>query len=349
MDDIMLAAALHDLGPEVLRALDRAHLPGASPFGDGRSRSPKRTFTLGLEECRHIKAIDVSDVWPRFNLRRDGHCLRERLRALASTHLWFYVGVSRYLSQRWLGTPNWHWSAPSVGFPGHRRALGPNGRRLWETMIVLLYMPAGISVVEAAIVDWCSSSTRCRNAASGGGHYNPHSPGFLYILLSCAPASSTSPALPTSSCGPVSTSRRAGAIDNEVVVIEDGDSDEEIIVIGASKTARGDKIGSPGSLARTPLESPSTEALCDRNGSTGSMARAPLESQSTEAPRDRSRSLGSRARLRGSGSVREAGHERSDSSGPTDNADKPAVRSVWSRAIPTALPASHVGVHLAAP
>ncbi len=35
------------------------------------------------------------------------------------------------------------------------------------------------------VVRWCRSTLpECRNAARGGGHYSPHSPRFLYVLLS---------------------------------------------------------------------------------------------------------------------------------------------------------------------
>ncbi len=190
MDDSTLADALLNLSPEVVRALDKAPVPRPSLHGDGRSRSPKRTFALGLQEAKGVPAIDANCVWTRYNnSKTDRAALLHRIGDLVRFRRWHYIGVTRYVKQRWLGTEGWKRIRSTNGFPGHCRARSEDGRLLWEKMVLLVYTPVGVTEIEKDMVEFSLRAgifKGCRNAMDrpGGGHYSPHKPGFLYVLLS---------------------------------------------------------------------------------------------------------------------------------------------------------------------
>ena len=189
MDDSTLADALLNLSPEVVRALDKAPVPRPSLHGDGRSRSPKRTFALGLQEAKGVPAIDANCVWTRYDSKTDRAALLHRIGDLVRFRRWHYIGVTRYVKQRWLGTEGWKRIRSTNGFPGHCRARSEDGRLLWEKMVLLVYTPVGVTEIEKDMVEFSLRAgifKGCRNAMDrpGDGHYSPHKPGFLYVLLS---------------------------------------------------------------------------------------------------------------------------------------------------------------------
>ncbi len=56
-------------------------------------------------------------------------------------------------------------------------------------MVLLVYTPVGVTEIEKDMVEFSLRAgifKGCRNAMDrpGGGHYSPHRPGFLYVLLS---------------------------------------------------------------------------------------------------------------------------------------------------------------------
>ena len=219
---------------------------GPSKNGDGRSVSPQRVLSLCLREAHEFHEIYTDHLRFSHNCDRDRIRLRRMILNLASQHRYFYVGVTRYMRRRWIGDARRSRYHLEDTIPGHRWAKDFDGQLKWARMHVLLFLPVAITLVEREIVEWCRSTgcpiyQRCANSTSGGGHFNCHAPGFLYLLLSCKLTSlqaAESIKISSDDCGGESSAKRRresgdsrGAA--ETIEISSDDSDGDLAILSS--------------------------------------------------------------------------------------------------------------------
>ena len=126
---------------------------------------------LALGRIETLKDRDVI-IWKHFTVQvpHDEELVR-RLYVFVADANSIYVGVSRYISNRWHGRINC--------FPGHAAAR-------WRELHCITFAAVGIGLIEGwltaqALHRW---PTKTRNQArQGGEHFSLDAAGFVYILV----------------------------------------------------------------------------------------------------------------------------------------------------------------------